>query len=98
MLRAKNIGHLSAETCEGSVVLSQAVMCMTMQLGLERARADHLAAEASTQQAAATVREQLSSQLEQAQREVAVKQALCDGWQRANQVGVKHSRQGVTAL
>jgi hypothetical protein len=37
-------------------------------------------------QAAAYEREQVASQLEHAQREVAVKQALCDGWQRANQV------------
>jgi len=57
------------------------------QLALERSRADHLAAEAAALKAAATEREQLATQLEQAQREVAVKQALCDGWQRANQVG-----------
>lgn len=58
-----------------------------MQLALERAKADHLAAEAAALKAAATEREHLATQLEQAQREVAVKQALCDGWQRANQVG-----------
>jgi hypothetical protein len=56
------------------------------QLALERSRADHFAAEAATRQAAAADCEQLAAQLEQAQREVAVKQALCEGWQRANQV------------
>jgi hypothetical protein len=66
-----------------------------MQLGLERSRADHLAAESATQQAAGAMRKQLSTQLEQAQREVAVKQALCDGWQRANQVGREHSHQAI---
>ena len=64
-------------------------MLPSPQLTLERARADHLAAEASTRQAAAAEREQLASQLDQALRDVAVKQALCDGWQRANQVWLK---------
>lgn len=57
-----------------------------MQLALERARADHVAAEASTREAAAAQCQQLTTQLDAAQREAAVKQALCEGWQRANQV------------
>lgn len=62
------------------------VISSPLQLALERSRADHFAAEASTRQVAAADREQLAAQLELAQREVAVKQALCEGWQRANQV------------